>query len=197
MAKQSVYQIPSLASASRGPRLILRYLISSEIDNSCPVPQTSITKSAFAYMSLMSTAINIADALIKICLDAAHAKVLPVIRQSKSCYSSTAHAMQVSPLEKWYRWLWSRKGDVYAVLWDLCRHLDGRIWPMRDRVHVRLLLSLIFHVTGMPSTLHSTHRSGSTAKVPAEGAYSTMGFPLSITLSRHSHKQSQAAKMSA
>ncbi|KAK9861793.1 hypothetical protein WJX84_005472 [Apatococcus fuscideae] len=70
------------------------------------------------------------------------------LRQFHLNFSNIHLIPEVSPLEKWYRWLWSRKGDVYAVLWDLCRHLDGRIWPMRDRVHVRLLLSLIFHVTG-------------------------------------------------
>lgn len=56
---------------------------------------------------------------------------------------------QVAPIEQIYRYFWKRKGDVYALLWDLQRFLDGRVWPVEDELEVRLMIDLIRHVTGV------------------------------------------------
>lgn len=56
---------------------------------------------------------------------------------------------QIAPIEKIYRYFWKRKGDVYALLWDLQRFLDGRVWPLEDELEVRLMIDLIRHVTGV------------------------------------------------
>lgn len=42
--------------------------------------------------------------------------------------------MQVSALERFYRFFWRNKGDVYHVLWDLTRCKTGR-W-----MHVPMVL---------------------------------------------------------
>ena len=31
---------------------------------------------------------------------------------------------------------------------DQCRYIDGRVWPKEDELEVRLMISLIDHVTG-------------------------------------------------
>ncbi|KAL3148346.1 hypothetical protein ABBQ38_013803 [Trebouxia sp. C0009 RCD-2024] len=56
---------------------------------------------------------------------------------------------KMAPIEQIYRHLWKRKGDVYALLWDLQRFLDGRVWPLEDELEVRLMIDLIRHVTGV------------------------------------------------
>ncbi|DBA73916.1 hypothetical protein WJX79_008469 [Trebouxia sp. C0005] len=56
---------------------------------------------------------------------------------------------QIAPIERIYRYFWKRKGDVYALLWDLQRFLDGRVWPLEDELEVRLMIDLIRHVTGV------------------------------------------------
>lgn len=56
--------------------------------------------------------------------------------------------LQVSPLERWWRYLWRRKGDVYHLMFDMCRFLDGRLWPSQDKTDVQLFLQLMKHVTG-------------------------------------------------
>ncbi len=58
--------------------------------------------------------------------------------------------MQVSILERTWRWAWRRKGDVYHLLFDMCRYVDGRVWPSQDKTDVLLFLSLMHHVTGVP-----------------------------------------------
>ena len=58
-------------------------------------------------------------------------------------------AMQVSILERTWRWAWRRKGDVYHLLFDMCRYVDGRVWPSQDKTDVLLFLSLMHHVTGL------------------------------------------------
>ncbi len=58
-------------------------------------------------------------------------------------------AMQVSILERTWRWAWRRKGDVYHLLFDICRYVDGRVWPSQDKTDVLLFLSLMHHVTGV------------------------------------------------
>ena len=66
--------------------------------------------------------------------------------------------VQVSILERTWRWAWRRKGDVYHLLFDMCRYVDGRVWPTQDKTDVLLFLSLMHHVTGQwpPSLLDST-----------------------------------------
>ena len=59
--------------------------------------------------------------------------------------------LQVSPLERWWRYLWRRKGDVYHLMFDMCRFLDGRLWPEQDKTDVQLFLQLMKHVTGEAS----------------------------------------------
>ena len=56
--------------------------------------------------------------------------------------------MQVSILERTWRYAWRRKGDVYHLLFDMCRYVDGRVWPTSDKTDVLLFLSLMHHVTG-------------------------------------------------
>lgn len=56
----------------------------------------------------------------------------------------------VSILERTWRWAWRRKGDVYHLLFDMCRYVDGRVWPSQDKTDVLLFLSLMHHVTGTP-----------------------------------------------
>ncbi|KAL3151979.1 hypothetical protein ABBQ32_001101 [Trebouxia sp. C0010 RCD-2024] len=56
---------------------------------------------------------------------------------------------QVPPIERLYRYFWRRKGDVYALLWDMQRYIDGRVWPERDELEVRLMMDFIRHVTGV------------------------------------------------
>ncbi|KAK9792705.1 hypothetical protein WJX73_008294 [Symbiochloris irregularis] len=53
-----------------------------------------------------------------------------------------------SPIEKLYRFMWRRKGDVYHLLFNLGEWLDGRVWPEEDELDVLRLLDLIHHVTG-------------------------------------------------
>ena len=62
-----------------------------------------------------------------------------------------AVGLQVSPLERWWRYLWRRKGDVYHLMFDMCRFLDGRLWPEQDKTDVQLFLQLMKHVTGEAS----------------------------------------------
>jgi hypothetical protein len=57
---------------------------------------------------------------------------------------------KVSPLERFWRHLWRRKGDVYHLFFDMCRFMDGRVWPKKDKVDVLLFLSMMMHVTGVP-----------------------------------------------
>ncbi|KAL3142839.1 hypothetical protein ABBQ38_003132 [Trebouxia sp. C0009 RCD-2024] len=56
----------------------------------------------------------------------------------------------VSILERTWRYAWRRKGDVYHLLFDMCRYVDGRVWPTSDKTDVLLFLSLMHHVTGTP-----------------------------------------------
>ncbi len=66
--------------------------------------------------------------------------------------------MQVSILERTWRWAWRRKGDVYHLLFDMCRYVDGRVWPSQDKTDVLLFLSLMHHVTGvLPKSLVKTY----------------------------------------
>ncbi|KAK9843419.1 hypothetical protein WJX81_001420 [Elliptochloris bilobata] len=65
------------------------------------------------------------------------------------CMANLREIPKVSLLERSYRFFWRHKGDVYHVLWDLCRYLDGKVWLEKDEFAVRLLLSLIHHVTGV------------------------------------------------
>ena len=54
----------------------------------------------------------------------------------------------MSILERTWRYAWRRKGDVYHLLFDMCRYVDGRVWPTSDKTDVLLFLSLMHHVTG-------------------------------------------------
>lgn len=57
-------------------------------------------------------------------------------------------ALQVSLLERTWRYAWRRKGDVYHLLFDMSGYVDGRVWPAQDKTDVLLFLSLMHHVTG-------------------------------------------------
>ncbi|KAL0026874.1 hypothetical protein WJX77_008256 [Trebouxia sp. C0004] len=59
---------------------------------------------------------------------------------------------QAPPMERIYRYFWRQKGDVYALLWDMQRYIDGRVWPKEDELEVRLMMDLIHHVTGVRVT---------------------------------------------
>lgn len=37
---------------------------------------------------------------------------------------------------------------MYHLLFDMCRYVDGRVWPTSDKTDVLLFLSLMHHVTG-------------------------------------------------
>jgi hypothetical protein len=54
-----------------------------------------------------------------------------------------------SPLEKLYRFMWRRKGDVYHLVFELGEWLDGRVWPSDDELDVLRLVDFIEHVTGV------------------------------------------------
>ncbi|KAL0030818.1 hypothetical protein WJX77_007974 [Trebouxia sp. C0004] len=56
---------------------------------------------------------------------------------------------EVPLMERIYRSFWYRKGDVFALLWDMQRYIDGRVWPQEDELEVRLLMDFMFHVTGV------------------------------------------------
>ena len=43
---------------------------------------------------------------------------------------------------------WRRKGDVFHLLLSLAIVLDDRVWPKEDERDVRMLVSLVYHVTG-------------------------------------------------
>ena len=40
---------------------------------------------------------------------------------TSGCSSHTIVVLQVPPVERLYRYFWRRKGDVYALLWDMQR----------------------------------------------------------------------------
>ena len=46
------------------------------------------------------------------------------------------------------RSFWRRKGDVFHLLLSLAIVLDDRVWPKEDERDVRMLVSLVYHVTG-------------------------------------------------
>ena len=71
--------------------------------------------------------------------------------------------VQVSLLERTWRYAWRRKGDVYHLLFDLCNYVDGRVWPTSDKTDVLLFLSLVHHVTGQSPA----HCTSCTHHVPA------------------------------
>ncbi|CAL5228931.1 g12160 [Coccomyxa viridis] len=56
---------------------------------------------------------------------------------------------KVSALERFYRFFWRNKGDIYHVLWDLTRFVDGRVWPQEDEKQVKLMMAMIHHCTGV------------------------------------------------
>lgn len=71
------------------------------------------------------------------------------LRVSKFFPTPAGLLPQVPPMERLYRYFWRRKGDVYALLWDMQRYIDGRVWPEHDELEVRLMMDLIRHVTGV------------------------------------------------
>lgn len=60
--------------------------------------------------------------------------------------------LQVSLLERTWRYAWRRKGDVYHLLFDMSGYVDGRVWPAQDKTDVLLFLALMHHVTGEPAS---------------------------------------------
>lgn len=46
-----------------------------------------------------------------------------------------------------------RKGDVFHLLLNLAIVLDERVWPKEDEEEVKLLTSLVHHVTGVSPEL--------------------------------------------
>ncbi|KAK9810613.1 hypothetical protein WJX73_004508 [Symbiochloris irregularis] len=70
---------------------------------------------------------------------------------------------RTSAIEKLYRYMWRRKGDVYHLLFDLGEWLDGRVWPKSDELDVLRLVALIHHVTG--ARLHAYFRDDNSEAV--------------------------------
>ena len=66
--------------------------------------------------------------------------------------------------------IWSSAGDVYHLLFDLSMTIHGRVWPEKDRPAVKRLMSLIRHVTGLPSPSPSPPPS-LTLRPPLGGAH--------------------------
>ena len=96
-----------------------------------------------------------------------HAKVCRAAHSSH-CLAPRLQAvgLQVSPLERWWRYLWRRKGDVYHLMFDMCRFLDGRLWPEQDKTDVQLFLQLMKHVTGGASAAACCIPAPSAAPTP-------------------------------
>lgn len=85
----------------------------------------------------------------RVLLQKVHIVLVLVVLQSCQPVSD----MQVSLLERTWRYAWRKKGDVYHLLFDMSGYVDGRVWPVQDKTDVLLFLALMHHVTGASSRL--------------------------------------------